>query len=169
MSITTSGAGAVAKGLDDFARILEAEARRAVEDAGQTLVRESARMTAAEDLIGATRRFAKGWTTENDHAPGVARSETYNRAPHQWFAQRGRGPGKMPPERPIKAWMRAKGIPEEALWPIRKSIGDLGTIRRFGARPGPAGPDVLHTVTEREAAGIFREMTRAYDRALARV
>lgn len=75
----------------------------------------------------------------------------------------------MPPARPIRAWMKAKGIPMEAEWPIRKSIERLGTIRRFGATPGPAGSDPLHTATDRAEPAILRELVRAHDRAFGRL
>lgn len=38
----------------------------------------------------------------------------------------GRRPGKMPPEEPIKDWVSKKGLPEKAVFPIRKNIGLKG-------------------------------------------
>jgi hypothetical protein len=38
-----------------------------------------------------------------------------------------RGPGGWPPKEPILRWMKFKGIPEEALYAIRRKIGTVGT------------------------------------------
>ena len=43
------------------------------------------------------------------------------------FADRGRGPGKMPPEEPILEWMNSKGIDTKAVYAIRRKIGREGT------------------------------------------
>lgn len=43
----------------------------------------------------------------------------------------GRRPGTYPPGNSIKAWMRRKGIPKEAYWPIMKKIKERG-IRGTG-------------------------------------
>lgn len=42
------------------------------------------------------------------------------------YVDRGRLPGRYPPSKAIKDWMKIKGIPDEALWPI------MNKIRRFG-------------------------------------
>lgn len=168
MTLRVDGATEAAQALGQFARDLKREAERATEDAGRTIAREARSETEREDLVGATRRFLAGWTTEPRHT-SYARTEVYNTAPHDYFAQRGRRPGRMPPAEPIAAWMRAKGIPDEALWPIRVRIAEFGTIKRYGANPGPAGPDLLHSVSKRLEPRVFREMLTAYDRAFARL
>jgi phage gpG-like protein len=42
----------------------------------------------------------------------------------------GRKPGSMPPLAPIKEWMKKKGIPEGALWPIAMKIKREGSPAR---------------------------------------
>lgn len=55
------------------------------------------------------------------------------RALETWvFTDAGRGPGKMPPVEPIRAWVEAKGIAsgkeaERAAWAIAKTIAKFGT------------------------------------------
>jgi hypothetical protein len=59
------------------------------------------------------------------------------------YVDKGRKPNsKMPPEKPIKDWLKVKGLPERLAFPIRRSIGKKGirptnfftvsTSRRFG-------------------------------------
>jgi HK97 gp10 family phage protein len=47
----------------------------------------------------------------------------------------GRGPGKMPPAEPIKAWLKTKGLPPEMLFPVRRKIGKRGTKAQPFMRP----------------------------------
>jgi hypothetical protein len=42
------------------------------------------------------------------------------------WVETGRKPGKMPPEKPIVAWMKRKGISPAFSFVIRRSIGKLG-------------------------------------------
>lgn len=46
---------------------------------------------------------------------------------YAYFVEHGRGPGKMPPERPIKDWVKKHNISEDAVFPIRRKIGREGT------------------------------------------
>ena len=46
------------------------------------------------------------------------------------FVDEGRRPGKMPPLEDIREWARIKGIPQTAVYPIAKKIGEKGTIKR---------------------------------------
>lgn len=43
------------------------------------------------------------------------------------YVHSGRKPGKMPPIDALKGWAASRNIPEEALYPIAKSIGEEGT------------------------------------------
>jgi hypothetical protein len=45
------------------------------------------------------------------------------------FVDEGRKPGKYPPVRAIRDWVKIKGISEDAVWPIMKSI------YKFGIKP----------------------------------
>lgn len=46
------------------------------------------------------------------------------------FYLNGRKPGKRPPIKSLRAWAKRKGIPERALYPIAKKIGEQGTKGR---------------------------------------
>lgn len=43
------------------------------------------------------------------------------------YVHSGRKPGKMPPISALKEWASARNIPESALYPIAKKIGEEGT------------------------------------------
>lgn len=43
------------------------------------------------------------------------------------FTDTGRGPGVMPPKAAIEKWAAERGIPERAVYPIRKKIAEQGT------------------------------------------
>lgn len=43
------------------------------------------------------------------------------------FVQNGRKPGKMPPDKPIRDWVKKHNINEDAVFPIRRKIGKEGT------------------------------------------
>jgi hypothetical protein len=48
-------------------------------------------------------------------------------APYALFVHEGRRAGaRMPPAEPIRRWAQLKGIPEEAVFPIRRSIARKG-------------------------------------------
>lgn len=42
------------------------------------------------------------------------------------FVDKGRNPGRFPPGPAIKEWMRIKGIPADAFWPIMQKIKKAG-------------------------------------------
>lgn len=46
---------------------------------------------------------------------------------YAYWVEHGRKPGKMPPEAPIKDWIRKHNIDKRALFPIRRKIGKEGT------------------------------------------
>ena len=43
------------------------------------------------------------------------------------FMINGRGPGKRPPQEPIKEWLRQKGMAEELYWAVSNKIMNEGT------------------------------------------
>jgi hypothetical protein len=61
-------------------------------------------------------------------SPGILEL-TFFMADYGVYVDKGRKPGKMPPLSPIKKWLRIKGLPEKAAFPIAKNIG------RFGIKP----------------------------------
>lgn len=46
---------------------------------------------------------------------------------HWKYAGNGRGPGKQPPVKALRPWLRAKGLPEGLAYPIAKKIGKEGS------------------------------------------
>ena len=46
---------------------------------------------------------------------------------YAYWVDKGRGKGKMPPEQPIKDWVKKHNIAESAVFPIRRKIGREGT------------------------------------------
>lgn len=61
-----------------------------------------------------------------------------NTAPGAYFMERGRGPGRMPPDAPIRAWMRAHGdltlkqrVIDSAVFLVRRAIGRRGTRGKY--------------------------------------
>jgi len=72
------------------------------------------------------------------------------------FVDKGRRPGKMPPEAPILSWMNRKNIDIKYIWPIRKKIGDEG----IKARP-------FFYLFEEEFAKYKNELIKAFSDDIA--
>lgn len=53
--------------------------------------------------------------------------EFFNTSDYAMYADKGRGSGRMPPDAAIRDWCKRKGIPESAVYPIRKKIAEKGT------------------------------------------
>ena len=53
--------------------------------------------------------------------------DVYNTMDYALYADKGRKSGKMPPYQPIADLLKLKGIPESAIYPIRKKIEREGT------------------------------------------
>lgn len=144
---------------------------------GDRLVRTARRKTQQEDAV-VTGGYLRGWRyrlrVQSGRIPGVARGTAQvsmvfeNTAPHAYYAEKGRRPGKFPPKEAIEAWMRRRGIPMEASFPIRRSIAELGTIRRKGAYGQPKGFEIMRQTMDEEETRIIRDLGEAYDRALLR-
>lgn len=48
---------------------------------------------------------------------------------YAYWANRGRGPGKMPPDAPIRDWVKRHNIAEDAVFPIRRRMAEEGSKR----------------------------------------
>lgn len=48
-----------------------------------------------------------------------------------YFANWGRGKGKMPPPIPIKKWLKRKELPASMLYPVMRKIGERGTKGKY--------------------------------------
>ena len=48
---------------------------------------------------------------------------------YAYWANRGRGTGKMPPDAPIRDWVKRHNIAEDAVFPIRKKMAEEGSKR----------------------------------------
>jgi hypothetical protein len=131
--------------------------------------------TLREQLIVAAQRIAsKAANLSRSYAPvwtGEARGSVYSRvepkggsisavwgasSEHAYYADQGRGPGKMPPEGALLGW---HGVTEAEEFVIRRAIGRHGTkgkpfvTRAFKEIPGFA----------------FNEFSAAIGRALAKI
>lgn len=91
---------------------------------GGSAVAELTRVTTEKKVI-AFGGFVRGWKFKMRGSNTVV---VYNDAPYAEFVERGRGPGKMPPQDAIERWCDLKGIPRRAVYPIRRKIGDEGTF-----------------------------------------
>jgi hypothetical protein len=123
----------VMRWLDDIAPVLNRYLRDGQKRAGGLLVQIAMELTEKEDAIGATREYLYGWkytpeAVRDDGAMGFV----WNEAGHAYWAEHGRRPGGMPPRIAIENWMKARGIPLEASYPIRRAIAVSGTIKRKG-------------------------------------
>ena len=88
-----------------------------------------------ESPVGATGDLKAGWTVvPSRRRIGEITSSVVNTADDAFFRIVGRGPGKMPPEEPIDAWVRSKGGGSESdrrrrVFLIRRKIAREGTDR----------------------------------------
>lgn len=67
------------------------------------------------------------------------------------FVDKGRRPGKQPPISAILPWLKIKGIPESAAFPIARNIG------RFGIQPTP----FFETSIEKNKESLIRDLETA--------
>ena len=112
---------------------VDKEGQKLVKDIASELVVLLAREAQRLDLVGATKQYLRGFTSTHTVAAHSYTSVVYNTAPHQYWAELGRKAKRaMPPHEPIMRWAISRGIPLEAVYPIRKKIAEEGTIERFG-------------------------------------
>lgn len=127
---------------------------------GRYAVRALRRQTTKQNVMW-KRRIYRGWVASrtNWHAMKV-----HNRADHLIFVEQGRRPGaKLPPDKPIREWVRSRLGDESLTFLIRRSIA------RKGIRAKPIITD--GEVQKRMAAHMKRLLTRnmnAYMRTSAR-
>lgn len=108
--------------------------------AGGTRLKAAAQQLTRDENAVASRQYLEGFRVDVSRPDANAHAATMtNIAPHAYYVEEGRAPGRMPPQDAIEAWMAAKGIPAELSFVIRRSIAELGTIRRAGARGQRAG------------------------------
>lgn len=106
-------------------------------------------LDAADELqrmspVGATKQLKSGW----DVIPAKRQSSSFetavtitNNAPAAINRIVGRAPGKFPPDAPVRAWVKAKGIDEKRVFVIRRAIARKGT-RRWRDKQNFAGFDL---------------------------
>jgi hypothetical protein len=94
-------------------------------------------------------------------------------AGHSWYVERGRNPGKWPPEEAIELWVRRKlGLSDDqevksVTFLVRRAIGEMGTIKRFGYKGGEIiketvtqGRRQVEQVWEKTVSDIANELRR---------
>lgn len=130
--------------------------------------KKAADLTRERGAIGASREYLQGWRVERlGVRASVAAAEVTNVAGHAAFVEEGVQPNSIPPETPeFLAWMRAKGIPEEASFPIRRHIHKMGTIKRAGARGSRKGLKIFEQAGDLTEDEVYELMEAAFDRAL---
>lgn len=74
-----------------------------------------------------------------------------------YFVRYGRKPGKMPPEQPIKDWVKKHNINEGAVFPIRRKIGQKGTKGIDFTRPLEQMIEQIRKTVSIEAAEAVRK------------
>lgn len=138
-------------------------------------LRSAPKVLGAELLTAAKRISFRGESLSKTYAPvatGAARGSVYAKATggaggvsaiwgasaeHAYFADRGRGPGKMPPKGALLGW---NGVTEENEFPIRRAIGQKGTKGK---------PFVTRAFKEIKAGFAQKEFSEAIKRALAKI
>ena len=65
--------------------------------------------------------------------------------------EKGRLPGKQPPLSDIVQWVKSKGLPEAAAFPIAKNIG------KFGIKPRPILRQIIESNNFKENYGLIAE------------
>lgn len=125
-------------------------------------VEEDARRILASEGINYTNDTSNGLYSEASVVGSTVEGAVGSRGRNALWAHNGRGPGKMPPDAPVRAWLRdKKGVPvgrelDRATYLLRRAIGRRGTkATRFLERPFEARrPD------------LDGRLARAADRAL---
>lgn len=141
--------------LDELARELqahlsevEAEARRILDDEG----------------VNYTRSTRNGLyaTAEADRRSFVVEGEVGSRGAAAWWANDGRGPGKAPPDAPIRAWLRDK----RGVRPGRELDRATRRLQAKIARRGTRGSRFLDRAFDGAFPDLQPRLARAADRAL---
>jgi hypothetical protein len=108
---------------------------KALERAGAEIVAEMANIIKKNNAV-ASGNLLKSLTYDVTVDSGVW-GLVIEYADYGRFVDKGRNPGRFPPKKDIENWMRLKGIPQSALWPIMwkikkggfysKKVGETGT------------------------------------------
>ncbi len=148
--------------ISEFPVKLQKETQKKTNEQGQQLVKLLREETVRKDAIGATKRYLHSHKVV-DFVPvgNIAGIKIWNDSPYAEYVERGRGKGPVP-EKPLRAWMRIKGIPQEAFWPIRKAIANNGTIKRTNYD----GLRIYDKVIARASDKILLEMSEVLEIAI---
>lgn len=128
-------------GLEDYQRLisefpvkLRDATQNKADEQGQQLISALQKETVRQGAVGATKQYLHGHKiTHFIPAGSIAGVKAWNDSPHAKWVERGRDKDEpFAPEEALRAWMRSKGIPQEAFWAIRKAISRNGTIKRAG-------------------------------------
>lgn len=154
--------------LDKLAREIAPYMQGALKKIGELWKSDAEQLTKEEDHIGATKAYLTGFSYDLTGAKTsqLVGLEFFNTAPHSYYVERGRGAGGMPPAAPIRAWMKAKGIAPAAEFPIRRSIAELGTIRRYGAKGQAKGAKIVEAVTSETEDEVLALLDEWFERIL---
>jgi hypothetical protein len=93
---------------------------KALEKAGAEIITEMANIIKKNNAV-ASGNLLKSLSYDVTVDSGVW-SIVIEYADYGRFVDKGRNPGRFPPKKDIENWMRLKGIPQEALWPIMMKI-----------------------------------------------
>lgn len=122
---------------------LDAKFRKQVNEIFNKHMLDAADQLQKMSPVGATGQLKRGW----DVIPARRISSSYetqvtitNSAPAAVNRIAGRAPGKFPPDAPVRAWVKAKGIDEKKTFVIRRAIARRGT-KRWRDRQNFAGFD----------------------------
>ena len=85
--------------------------------------------------------------------------EFYNTSEYAMFADKGRGSGRMPPDAAIRDWCKRKGIPESAVYPIRKKIAEKGT-QQYQKQESHIGIDYQGNI---KPGGLVEQANRKFE------
>lgn len=152
----------VIKWLGSLATVTDKRMLQGLERGGKILVDTAKQITQEEGAIGATKEYSGGWRFSLEAGRGDRRvGFLYNEARHAFWAEHGRGSGRMPPSNAIRQWMAFKGIPPDREFVIRRAIGRKGTVKRKGYK----GFEVMDKTYARASRDVFEE----FDYALAQV
>jgi hypothetical protein len=106
--------------------------------------------------VGATGLSRQGWGTRVERGIVAVKGVVSNPVEHAIYAERGRGPGKMPPLAPIELWVRrVLGIPapesKQVAFLVARAIGRRGTK---GAHAIDKGVAAVRGIVEADFRGV---------------
>jgi hypothetical protein len=129
MTVTTSVLGVNQSRLA-FQQLFKATRQQVVTEVRRSTVSTRAKAKAAAPVASGTMKGQIRERFEKDGLVGIVEAlADYSR----WVEGKinqfrfGRRPGRMPPDAPIRAWVAIKGLPESAVFPIRRKIAREGT------------------------------------------